>query len=468
MGGGGYTDGDPEGARAEALTKGFEGRFGAPPDHLVRAPGRVNLIGEHVDYEGYSVLPMAIKLSTLIAVRKHGEGLVIANVNPEYQERVESVDPAKPVDKENHSWVNYFLAGYKGVFEELARQGKPAPEAVGLQIMVDGRVPAGSGLSSSSAFVVASAMAVTAAYGIHFTKLEVAEFTRVCEQHVGTMSGGMDQAISVMGEEGVAKLIDFNPVKASDVKLPASCTFVIANSLTVSKKAETAAGRYNLRVLECMLAATMLGIKLGKSVQESLAFETLKDVEGLLLSHGGASSLDQYLHSEPYTVTEVEAALGKTMTDFIGAKTSLLPSVLEAEKAGGFKLLDRAKHVYSESQRVFQFKALCDGVGGGGDLLVKLGALMNDSHHSCSSLYECSSPELETLVALAKEHGALGARLTGAGWGGCMVALVEDAKVESYIAAIKTAYYGAKFPELADLGSTIFASKPSAGAAVLF
>merc|ERR1712078_893647 len=400
----------------------FEARFGAPATHGARAPGRVNLIGEHVDYEGYAVLPMAVALETWVCVRRAPAGagagvLVVANADGALYPEVElPADPGAPVDRERHSWANYFQSGYKGVFEHLRREGRPTPEPCGLQVMVRGRVPAGSGLSSSSALVVASAAAVAAVHGLEFSRQEIAEFTRVCEQHVGTMSGGMDQAISVMGERGLAKLIEFGPVRASDVVLPPGCAFVIANSLTVSKKAETAAGRYNLRVLECRLAAALVAA--GKSVGD-------------------------LLHEAPYSQEELEGLLGASIEAVAGA--DFLPSVRAAAELGGLKLRQRAEHVYSEAQRVLRFRDLCNSSASAsaaaGETLAALGKMMDESHASCSVQYECSSPELEELTGMARELGALGARLTGAGWGGCMVALVKEADVGPYIQALKDRFF---------------------------
>ena len=103
-------------------------------------------------------------------------------------------------------------------------------------------------------------LAVMAAHGLDFPKVQLAELARVCEQHIGTMSGGMDQAISVLGQRGQAKLVEFNPVRASPVSLPAGHTFVIANCLAVSEKAVSAATQYNYRVVECRLAAAALAV----------------------------------------------------------------------------------------------------------------------------------------------------------------------------------------------------------------
>ena len=189
------------------------------------------------------------------------------------------------------------MCGYKGVFDFLGESGKALPDAFGLKIMVDGRVPTGSGLSSSSALTCATAVAVMAAHQLSFTKAEVADFTCKCERHSGTQSGGMDQAISIMGEVGVAKLVDFNPVRASDVKLPKGSAFLIGNCLAVSNKAVTAHERYNLRVMECRLASIVLAMELGVAQAEALEYSTLLQVQKLIGSlEESEKAADKLLH----------------------------------------------------------------------------------------------------------------------------------------------------------------------------
>jgi N-acetylgalactosamine kinase len=146
--------------------------------------------------------------------------LTVSNTDPKYTTKEFSTDPDQAVDTASLHWTNYVMCGYKGVFDFLREANRTLPSEVGLQIMVDGRVPTGSGLSSSSALTCAAAVAVMAAHNLSFTKVEVADFACKCERHCGTQSGGMDQAISIMGQIGVAKLVDFNPVRAADVKLP--------------------------------------------------------------------------------------------------------------------------------------------------------------------------------------------------------------------------------------------------------
>lgn len=455
--------------------------YGKEPQVYARAPGRVNLIGEHIDYEGYSVLPMAIRQDTIVAIRKRdpeesNETLQIANVLSEkYGPCTYPADPNQDIDLKNHKWAHYFICGYKGLYEYLKLKGEDVESRVGLDVLIDGTVPAGSGLSSSAALVCSSAIGIMAALNVNFPKKEVAQFTCECERHIGTQSGGMDQAISVMAKPGFAELIDFNPIRASDVQLPSGGTFVIANSLAESQKAVTAATNYNNRVLECRLAAIVLAIKLGMEAQEAASnIKTLSDVEGMCVSfantHGSSDPLlavEELLHEEPYTAEEIEKVAEKGLQSIMAGSPSSL-AVLAA--ATHFKLFQRASHVYSEAKRVHLFQETVISNLSDDDILEKLGELMNQSHKSCSTLYECSCPELEELVKVCRDSGALGARLTGAGWGGCAVALVKENIVPSFILNLKEAFYRSRIDRGLinhnDLGLYVFASKPSSGAAI--
>lgn len=463
--------------RFDKLKAKFLEVFGHPPDVFARSPGRVNLIGEHIDYEGYSVLPMAIRQDTIVAIRKHksGEpqkGLRIANVNDKYTMCTYPADPSQEIDLKNHKWGHYFICGYKGFYEFIKSKQLDAGAPVGLDVLVDGTVPTGSGLSSSAAFVCSSTIAIMAALDKNFPKKEVAQLTCDCERHIGTQSGGMDQAISVMAQSGFAELIDFNPVRATDVKLPAGGSFVIANSLAESQKAVTAATNYNNRVVECRLASIVLGIKLGMKPKDAISkVKTLSDVEGLCVSFAGSPdpvlAVKEYLKEEPYTVADIEKIIEESLaTVFSNSPSSL--DVLKAAKH--FKLFQRAFHVYSEAKRVHAFKDSVSSKLSEDDMLKKLGNLMNESHYSCSVLYECSCPELEELVKISRDNGALGARLTGAGWGGCAVALVKESIVPQFILNLKERFYQSRIDRGVinknDLGLYIFASKPSSGAAI--
>ncbi|KAL3505609.1 hypothetical protein ACH5RR_030991 [Cinchona calisaya] len=463
--------------RFKNLKSKFIEFFGHPPDVYARSPGRVNLIGEHIDYEGYSVLPMAIRQDTIVGIRINNSDKIlrIANVNDKYSMCTYPADPQQEIDLKNHRWGHYFICGYKGYHDYAKLKGITVSAPVGLDVIVDGTVPTGSGLSSSAAFVCSATIAVMAAFGANFAKKELAQLTCECERHIGTQSGGMDQAISVMAQTGFAELIDFNPIRATDVQLPVGGTFVIGHSLAESQKAVTAATNYNNRVVECRLAAIVLGIKLGMNPEDAISnVKTLSDVEGLCVSFAGTrGSSDPFLavkeliKEEPYSAEDIEK-ITETKLEVIFAVSPTSLDVLRAAKH--YKLHQRAAHVYSEAKRVHAFKDTVSSNLSDEDMLKKLGNLMNESHYSCSVLYECSCPELEELVKICRDNGALGARLTGAGWGGCAVALVKENLVPQFILNLKEQFYQSRIDKGVikknDLGLYIFASKPSSGAAI--
>lgn len=174
----------------------------------------------------------------------------------------------------------------------------------------------------------------------------------------------------------------------------------------------------------------------------------------------------------PYTKAEVAAALGvETVTqEALFPDRPAAAAVLNASDA--FMLRDRAVHVFGEAERVVQFRDLCRGVvepaavGGAADVATALGALMSSSHASCRDLYECSCPELDELTAAAEAAGALGARLTGAGWGGCAVILVRDAAAAGVTAALES-LYTRNGHSAAEVAGAMFRTTPAAGAAIL-
>ena len=267
----------------------FEKTYGTKPDFYVRAPGRVNLIGEHIDYEGYSVLPMAIAKEIILAVSlpnnpKTNNVIQLANAeNDQFPARTLAIDPRADIDRTTHDWSHYFLCGYKAAWllTGTVAEKDPLP-GVPMNLVCCGNVPLASGLSSSSAFVVASTIASLMAAKLwnerhggalnamsivqqDFDAVAVAELCRVGEQFIGTMSGGMDQAISCLGQRGIARVIHFNPLRTESVRLPDNMVVVIADSLTKAEKAKSAKTHYNKRVVECMLASKLMAHHLNLS-----------------------------------------------------------------------------------------------------------------------------------------------------------------------------------------------------------
>ncbi|XP_053449282.1 N-acetylgalactosamine kinase isoform X4 [Nycticebus coucang] len=384
------------------LKEMFNSKFGSIPKFYVRAPGRVNIIGEHIDYCGYSVLPMAVEQDMLIAVEPvKTHTLKLANTNPLYPDFTTSASNIQ-IDKTKPLWHNYFLCGFKGI------------------------------------------------------QVELAEICAKSERYIGTEGGGMDQSISFLAEEGTAKLIEFSPLRATNVKLPSGAVFVIANSCVEMNKAATS--HYNIRVMECRLAAKLLAKYKNLQWDKVLRLEEVQAKLGVSLEEMLLVTEDA-LHSEPYSPEEICRCLGISLEEL---RTQILSP--NTQDVLIFKLYQRAKHVFSEAARVLQFKKICEEAPD--NTVQLLGELMNQSHVSCRDMYECSCPELDQLVDICRKFGALGSRLTGAGWGGCTVSIVSADKLPSFLENVHKAYYQRSDDCLAPEKQSLFATKPGGGALV--
>ncbi|XP_068672101.1 N-acetylgalactosamine kinase-like isoform X1 [Montipora foliosa] len=443
---------DQASLRYKKIKETFKRKYGCDPEFCARAPGRVNIIGEHIDYCGYGVLPMAVEQDIVIAVGKNkNKMLSLCNTYNSFRDFSVSCEDYKIDGKE---WYHYFLCGYKGLVDHMT-----ISSPVGLNLVVDGTVPKSAGLSSSSALVCCSGLATVYANGLKLSKHELAEVCTKCERYIGTEGGGMDQSISFLAEPGTAKHIQFDPIRASDVTLPEGIVFVIANSLVEMNKSVTAGTHFNARVVECRLAAKVLAkvsnldwkkVRRLSEVQQ----ENEKTLEEMV------EMVDAVLHSEPYTKTELCEFFGLSEDDFVSQCMS--PSTAGVHS---FKLYDRAKHVYSEAARVLKFKTVCQERPA--NAIQVLGGLMNESHESCSKMYECSCEELDELVALCRQAGAVGSRLTGAGWGGCTVSLVPAAVLDDFLRIVRDGYYATDPDRISRVSESLFATQPGSGAAVL-
>ena len=439
--------------RYDKLVSCFEERYGRAPDFLARAPGRVNIIGEHIDYCGYAVLPMAIEQDVAIACSSNDRGeLRFGNVNS--TQYPDHASPTEGFSIDDHTWYNYLLCGYKGVVETL---GLTKP--IGMDILVDGNVPPSAGLSSSSALVCCGALTTAYANKVDMpSKKDFAELCAKCERYIGTEGGGMDQAISFLGAENTAMKIEFNPIRPTEVKLPQGVRFIIANSLVLENKA--AASQFNVRVAECRLSAQVIAKAKGKDWKQVRKLLTLQESLELPLSEMAGIARD-VLHPEPYTRDELCKILEITdeelQSECLNEKTKSVAS---------FKLHDRALHVFEEAHRVHVFADTANSNETSSNIPEVLGKLMDNSHTSCSKLYECSCAELDELVTVSKSAGSLGSRLTGAGWGGCTVSLVAEENAETFLEKVKRDFYEKNPKRMANLATSLFATKPGPGAAI--
>ncbi|KAL8661774.1 MAG: hypothetical protein Q9202_005271 [Teloschistes flavicans] len=494
--------------RWQGLVTQFETKYGKKPAFVARSPGRVNLIGEHIDYSLYEVLPMAIAADVLIAVAvSSSEDGVTAtdavipmlNINPHKHRPSECTVPSQgeaDIDATVHEWTNYFKAGFNGAVDLLRNENEKFSPC-SMQILVDGNVPAGGGLSSSAAFVCASALAVLRANGReHVKKQELVELAIISERAVGVNSGGMDQSASVFAVKGDALSVSFSPELHAEAipfpKVMPPITFMIAQSFVTSDKHVTAPRCYNLRVVECTLAAEMMAKKLGVELQDDSGplRRSLRGLQHAFYSGGKSTRNPPWPLGKPETPykKQVEEMLSITprlldneegyTREEIAQTLSISVPTLEQRymtkfpvQATRFQLGKRARHVFSEALRVLAFKELLQTPDFANDphlLLPRLGALMNETQESCREVYECSCPEIDQLCGIARDAGAYGSRLTGAGWGGCTVHLVPKDKVEHVRTAWIEKYYRRREPDISDekLEEAVVVSEAGQGSVV--
>ena len=373
----------------QRVIKEFTTRYGSAPTFVVRAPGRVNLIGEHTDYNDGFVMPLAINRDTWIALRPRPDSQVHL-FSMDHQENLEF--DLKSIQRAAMSWREY----PKGVANALQEAGYSLHGWEGVTAC---DVPMGAGLSSSASYELAVARAFCAVSGFPWDAPRMALIGQKAENEwVGVKCGIMDQMISAVGQAGKAVLIDCRSLAGTPAPLPAHTAVVILDTMTRRGLVDSA---YNERRQQCQAAARHFGVT------------ALRDV-----------SLDQFNRR----VAELEPLVGK-----------------------------RARHVITENQRTQDAVA---AMGRGDSAL--LGQLMNASHDSLRDDFEVTNDALNIIVEEARATpGCLGARMTGAGFGGCAVALVEAQQAEAFTREVSDRYArrGGRTP-------TVYICKASAGASL--
>lgn len=469
----------PNSERINALKDIYMEEYGCKPSFFVRVPGRVNIIGEHIDYCGYPVLPMAMEQDILVAAGLSDEPkLCIRNVNKKYENFDMNINTFEELVIENDqnekpNWYKYVLCGVKGALEHLNNK-----KFSGIQLLIDGNIPPASGLSSSSALVSAACLSFLYAQKSHLNKTEIASLCAKSERYIGTHGGGMDQAIAFLAERYSAQYITWQPLNATSVALPEDATFVVAHCLAEANKAAT--DDFNKRVMECRLAAKIL-LKLCNAEKNDKII-TLSEAQVILQSNleDMVELVYKQLPKDIYTKDEICDLLAVSENELNSLYLS--PNTRHFKE---FKLKQRALHVYEEALRVEKFRKICledcdrgsngtngpdkayeNGNGNKLETLETLGKLMSASHESLKNLYECSHPNLDHLVDLSKKMG-IHSRLTGAGWGGCILALCPKDKSEDYIKMLKDDFYSKQCNFDKDKAKHfVFATSPNHGAVV--
>jgi galactokinase len=356
----------------EALKTEFQHTYGRNP-HIFRAPGRVNLIGEHTDYNEGFVMPAALEFATWVAIAPRDDHAL----------HLRSRNMGEPVDVvlgdslcPRHDWSDYVV----GVANEIEQSGA---KLHGADLLIDGRVPVGSGLSSSAALEVASGLALLESNGNAVDRTQLALLCQRAEnQFVGTRCGIMDQFISCHGKQGHALMLDCRDLSFRLLPVPTAARMVVCNTMV---KHELATGEYNLRRSECEQGVRLLSEHLP-------GIHSLRDVS--------YEDFERHADDLPETVRK------------------------------------RCRHVITENARV---QLAADALESGN--LPRFGELMYQSHESLRDDYEVSCTELDVMVEQARGlRGVFGARMTGGGFGGCAVALVEEQAADAFARDIATGY----------------------------
>jgi len=342
---------------------------------IFRAPGRVNLVGEHTDYSGGFCMPAAINFETMIAASPRTDRTLKLR-SADYHDTVEIDLDALPMDRQGH-WSGYCI----GTAWSLREAGIELPPAA---LTITGNVPQGAGLSSSASLEVATATALLALAGRTLSGKEIAQICQRAENdYVGAPVGIMDQFVSANGRAGSALILDTRSLTFDLAPIPSHLRLVIANSMVKHTLAD--GGAYATRRRE---------------VEE------------------GTAALNAYRY-------DIGLLRDATLEDLEACEKKMSPEAFR-----------RCRHVITDSQRVVDGLALLRT----GDI-VAFGKLLNDAHRSYRDDFEASCEECDVLAAIAQtQPGCYGARLTGGGFGGCVVSVVEADASDRFVAAIKAEY----------------------------
>ncbi len=426
----------------------------------LRAPGRVNLIGEHTDYNGLPVMPMALDREVIAFFQPSQDGMVrLSSIDPAFGPR-DFVVTGQITPFPAGDWGNYAKAAVQALREWAAALGRKAD--CGFKAIVAGDVPSGAGLSSSSALVVAMALAFADVNSLEINRREMADLMAAGERFVGTQGGGMDQAVCLMAENGQALQIEFNPTRATPRPLPPGCEVVIAHSMVRAEKSAAARVSFNLRAAEGRLAAALIGLKYHKDVHLLADVFSIEPDDPVGVIEGA-------IRPNGYTLDELAESLSLSPDELKVRYLAQRDGGFLEEPPNGFQPYRRARHVVTEACRVWRAAEAMQA----GDTQT-LGDLMIQSHISCRDDYEISCPELDALMDIAVKAGVYGARLTGAGFGGCIVALTNCKVVKDVMADIESNYYSgwlkanrrvlAEHAEAIEIGQRLFATRPQPGA----
>lgn len=346
--------------RVEELKNKFYKLYNKKQEFNFIAPARINLIGEHIDYNGGHVLPACVSLYLTVCVSKRDDNKI--RLYSTSFKNIEEFDINNFNKSNNSSWTDYI----KGAISILNKHGVKID--CGLDLLYDSNIPVGSSLSSSAALLDVTLYMMSSIFNLNISRKDIALFAKEVENnYLGLSCGIMDQAIITLGKENTAMLLDCAKFEYSYVPLDLdNYRFVILNTNRERKLTDS---KYNERVSECNKGLSKIQTKYNISNLCELNTSSLKDIKELIN--------DELIYK-------------------------------------------RVKHVISEEDRVRRFACALSN----GDIK-SLGEILNESHESLKNSYEVSGFYLDTIVKEAQNAGAVGARMTGAGFSGCAIALID-------------------------------------------
>ena len=356
-----------------ALEAAFKNHYGTSC-LIVRSPGRVNIIGEHTDYNAGFVLPAAIDKAAYVAIAKRADNKVGMYATAFHEDFETSLQDIKTTPL---GWPNYIL----GVIDQIQKSGVTLS---GFNLLVDGDIPIGAGLSSSAALECATLFAITELFGLQFTKIQMAYMAQKAEHDfAGVNCGLMDMFASLFGKEGHVIKLDCRSLEYEYVPLDIKGYKILL--LNTNVKHQLSSSEYNTRRIQCEQGITWI------QAHEPLV---------LSLRDATVAMLDEYI---------------------------LPKDVL---------IYNRCKYVVEENARLLN---ACNDLKNGN--IQALGEKMFETHEGLKSLYEVSCPELDFLVDQVKGHPAvLGARMMGGGFGGCTINIVKEEAIEGLVANLQPLY----------------------------
>ena len=433
-------------ARYREAQRCFVEHFGPGPVLILRTPGRLNLIGEHTDYNGGFVMPVALDKDLVFVVRPRGDPVIRAiNIEARFSPFVYTLSCDVP-HAPSGDWSNYF----RGAGQEICRRFSDSVPIKGMDVLVSGTaplsVPRGAGLSSSTALTVTTALALVVLNEIDIERAGLAHLCSEAEWYVGTRGGMMDQFATLLGKRDHALFLDCRPLPGAKyrfehVPIPGNVQVVLLSS---GVHHDNVRGEFNQRVAECKI-----GVRFLQRYDPSIT--QLRDVMPGQDRGAFWSRLAAILPNEATARDLINRGLDEAwLTDL------MIDHRLDS--ATTFVILPRCRHVINENERV---QAGVDALQSGQVAL--FGQLMNSAHASMSHDYGASCAEVDALVGIVQNlPGILGARITGAGWGGGVVALVSPDIDRDWTERVRQAYLGQT-----GLRTDIFVCRPGDGAGLV-